>query len=325
MPETKPAAGATALAISNLAIAAVIAGLNIVLLFVLPAWLLPQSVHWAWLLVPIVLSTITMWALIHEGIHGGLHPDQRVNEILARGLGVLFGAPFHVVRFGHLSHHSLNGRAAERPEVYDPRRSPWWRSSIAYYPRLVVGLYAAEVASGPLSLLPRRWLRPIVRTAFYEGQSDARNMAERAERQLLGSRLWQIRLDALLVLALLATSLVLYGGDWPLLALALLGRAFLVSFMDNAPHYGGQLDDPGQGYDMHLPAPLATLVLNSNFHGTHHRHPNTPWPALPEAFARDGVGFAGGYLRVPWRQLHGPIPLVEADAEAAAARRGAVP
>lgn len=325
MAETGAAAGAARHAAVNLAVAALIVGVNLLFWLVLPAWLLPKSVHWAWLLVPVVLSTTTMWALIHEGVHGGLHPDQRVNEVLARVLSILFGAPFHVVRFGHLSHHGLNGRAAERPDVYDPQSAPWWRSSLLYYPRLLLGLYAAEVASGPLSLLPRRWLRPLVRAAFYEGRSDARNMADRAERDLLGARLWQIRLDALLVLALFATSVILYAGSWPLLVLALLGRAFLVSFMDNAAHYGGELDDPGQGYDLRLPAPLAPLVLNSNFHGTHHRHPNTPWPALPETFARDGAGFAGSYLVVPWRQLRGPIALAKVDAEAAASRREAVP
>jgi len=324
MPRIRPVAGAASHATVNLAFAAAIAGVNVVFWLILPAWLLPLSVHWGWLLVPIVLSTITMWALIHEGIHGGLHPGRRLNELFARALCVLFGAPFDVVRFGHLAHHSLNGRPAERPEIYDPRRAPRWRSSLAYYPRLLFGLYAAEIASGPLSLLPRRWLRPLVRTAFFEGQKDARNMADRAERQLLDARLWRIRLDALLILALLVTSVSLYAAYWPWLVLALLGRAFLVSFMDNAPHYGGALDEPGQGYDMHLPAPLAALVLNSNLHGAHHRHPNTPWPALPQAFARDGGGFAGSYLLLPWRQLRGPIALAEGEVDAVA-RRDAVP
>ncbi len=113
----------------------------------------------------------------------------------------------------------------------------------------------------------------------------------------------------LLILALLGTAFWLYGPHWPLLLLALLGRAFVVSFLDNAPHYDGALAEPDQGYDLRLPRPLARLVLNTNLHGTHHRHPNLPWTALPGAFARDGVGFAGSYLLTPWRQLRGPMPL----------------
>ena len=79
--------------------------------------------------------------------------------------------------------------------------------------------------------------------------------------------------------------------------------------MDNAPHYQGALADPGQGYDLRAPGPLATLVLNTNLHGTHHRHPNLPWDALPEAFRRDGERYAGSYLLRPWRQLRGLVPL----------------
>jgi fatty acid desaturase len=79
--------------------------------------------------------------------------------------------------------------------------------------------------------------------------------------------------------------------------------------MDNAPHYGGELADPDQGFDMRLPGRLGALVLNTNLHGTHHRHPNLPWTALPRAFRKDGGTYAGSYLVVPWRQLRGPVPL----------------
>lgn len=309
---------------ANLPIAGVMVGLNVVLLFVLPAYLLPLSLHWAWLLVPITLATLPFWALIHEGIHGDLHPDRRISDALSRGLCILFGTPFEVVRFGHLSHHSLNGNAAERPEFYDPDVTSAWRVGLVYYARLLFGVYAAEVLSGPFSLLPRRRLRPLVRRAFYEGEADARNMADRAERQLLApDRLRRTRLDAGAILVVFGTSLALYGELWPLLALALLGRGFLVSFMDNAAHYGAELDDAGQGYDLHLPRPMARLVLNANYHGTHHRHPNTPWPALPEVFERDGVGYAGSYLVVPWRQLRGPLRMAGTTPEPGVSRRGA--
>lgn len=323
MSNTSADSAAAVPAGTNLVVVVAIAGLNVLLLFVLPAHLLPLSLHWAWLLVPIILSTLTFWALIHEGIHGDLHGDRRINDALARGLCILFGAPFDVVRFGHLSHHSLNGRAAERPELYDPAASSAWRASLEYYPRLLLGVYAAEVLSGPFSLLPRRWLRPLVRRAFYEGQADARNMADRAERQLLApDRLRRTRIDAAAILVVFATSIALYGALWPFLALALLGRGFLVSFMDNAAHYGAELDDASQGYDLHLPRPIARLILNANYHGTHHRHPTTPWPALPEAFERDGVGYAGSYLVVPWRQLRGPMRASGAAPEVGGSRRG---
>jgi fatty acid desaturase len=298
-----------AVAVNLLAVAAVAAA-ALGLLLLLPVLLAQGGPGWAWLALPAVLVTVPHWALVHEAIHGHLLPDRAANDRLGRWLAILFGAPFTGLRFGHLSHHALNARPADRPELYDPSRSSRLRAALAYYPRLFFGLYAFEVASGPLSLLPRRLLRPIVRRVFYEGAPDAAGMADRAERALLApAALRAIRLDALAILALLAGSFWLYGPAWPVLAGALAGRAFLVSFLDNAPHYGAPLDEPAQGYDLAAPPVLQALVLNTNLHGTHHRHPNLPWPALPTAFAADGARFCGHYLLAPWRQIRGPRPI----------------
>lgn len=257
-----------------------------------------------------VLAIVPHWALIHEAVHGHLLPGRRANELAGRALAILFLAPFAALRFGHLSHHTLNARATERPELYDPASTPRLRAALAYYSRLLGGLYLFEVLSGPLSFLPRSVLRPLVRRVFYEGSAEAMGMAERAERRLLApDTLRAIRLDALLVMGLLAFSIALYGPAWPVLITALLARAFLVSLMDNAPHYGGPLADPGQGYDMRASRLLSLLVLHTNLHGTHHRYPGLPWTELPTAFAAEGGRFDGHYLLRPWRQLLGPIPI----------------
>lgn len=303
----------------NLLLAAVLVAANFFLLLGMPALLAGTN---RLLVLPgfvlLVLATVPHWATLHEAIHGRLLPRPKANEALGRLLAILLGAPYAVLRFGHLSHHALNARAAERPEFFDPTRRSWLVAALVYYPRLLFGLYAVEVLSGPLSLLPRRALRPIVRRLFYEGDPGAAGMADRAERQLLASRrLRQIRLDALTIVALVLVGLWLYGPAWPWLAGAFLGRAFLVSFMDNAPHYEGPLADPDQGYDMRLPAPLGTLVLCSNLHGTHHRHPSLPWTALKAQLERDGAPLNGSYLVRPWRQLRGPIPLAGTDPERA--------
>lgn len=272
---------------------------------------LVSSGPWSWWLIPVfVLATISHWALIHEAVHGHLHRSRGVNEAVGRLLSILFLAPFDGLRFGHLSHHALNARAVDRPELYDPARRSRAAATVQYYFRLLCGLYLVEVASGPLSLLPRRMLRPVVRGLFYEGEPEAGPMADRAERVLLApATLRRLRVDALVILMLISLAFWVHGSAWPVLVGAILGRAFVVSLMDNAPHYQGALADPGQGYDLRAPGPLAPLVLNTNLHGTHHRHPYLPWHALPEAFRRDGGTYAGSYLLRPWRQLRGPVPL----------------
>lgn len=300
----------------NLLAVAAVASAWLGLLLGLPLLVARAGPGWAWLALPAVLATVPHWALVHEAIHGHLLPGRVANDRLGRLLAILFGAPFDCLRTGHLSHHALNARAAERPDLYDPARTSRLRAAVAYYPRLLGGLYLFEMASGLLSFLPRAWLRTIVRRVFYEGEPEAGGVAARAERMLLApATLARIRLDAVAALLLLAASAWLWGASWPVLAAALLGRAFLVSFLDNAPHYDGPLADPGQGYDLHAPALLRALVLNANLHGTHHRHPALPWRALPAALAAEGGRLDGHYLLRPWRQLLGPRPLPRSEAQ----------
>lgn len=294
----------------NLAAVSGVVAACLALFFGVPL-LLAQGHGWAaWLLVPLVLTIVPHWALIHEAVHGHLLPGPRGNELLGRVLAVLFLSPFDTLRFGHLSHHALNAKVAERPEYYDPRLRSRVRAVLVFYGRLLFGVGLLETASCLLALLPRRVLRPIVRQIFYEHEPEAARMAGRAERMLLApGTLRQIRIGGLTAMLVLGTSLLAYGTAWPLLAMALLGRAMLISILDNAPHYEGALEQPDQGFDMHLPGGLGGLVLNTNLHGTHHRHPNLPWAALPAAFAADRAEFVGSYLTVPWRQLRGPVPI----------------
>lgn len=300
----------------NLSLATLALVAHVVLLAVLPRLLLPRDPAWAWLLVPLCLAIIPHWALIHEAVHGHLLPDRRANDRLGRGLALLFGAPFDVLRVGHLSHHALNARAVERPELYDPAVRSRPVAALGYFLRLCGGLYLVEVASSALAWLPRSWLRPLVRRLFYEGDVEAGAVPARAERHLLDRRsLRRIRADGAAAVILLALGFWLWSTAWSVLLAALLGRAFIVSFLDNAPHYRGELGDPRQGHDMVLPAPLAVLVLHANLHGTHHRHPELPWTELSRRFALDRAPPAGSWFVVPWRQLRGPLPVTALRAE----------
>jgi hypothetical protein len=192
----------------NLVIAAAVAGANLMRLVGIPLLLAAGHAVAAWLVLPAVLIIVLHWALVHEAVHAHLHPWRRLNDRLGQVLAVLFLAPFDGLRFGHLSHHALNARPAERAEIFDRRVRSRARAVIVYYVRPLCGFYLVEVASGPLSLLPRRLLRPMVRQMFYEGEPDALKMAERAERVLLGPTvLRRIRTDAVAILLLLAPAL----------------------------------------------------------------------------------------------------------------------
>ncbi|GAA2629692.1 fatty acid desaturase [Paractinoplanes durhamensis] len=272
-------------------------------LFVIPMVLLPHGNAYGWLLVPLVLTSTPFWSILHESIHGSLLRDRTLNDRLGRALGIGYGAPFILLKSGHLLHHRFSRTPRERTEVYEPSRSTWASTAPGYYLRLFGGLYLAEVASVILALAPRRlWHRlrhlldtPDTVTALL---FDA----------ITGRKLAQFRLDAILIVLLYAGAFTAYGRKgWMLLAV-LAGRALLVSVADNAYHYATALDEPLEAMNLRLPRPLESFVLAFNLHGIHHKHPGLAWPDLRGAFEADGGRFDLGWWSAVARQIRGPVP-----------------
>ena len=265
----------------NALLAALLLAAHGALLFALP-FLLRHDPRWAWAAAAVAATSATLWSLLHEAIHGLLAPLRRWNELLGRALGIAFGAPFAVLRAGHLLHHRYSRTARERTEVYDPARTTRLRAAPAYYLRLLGGMYLAECAATFAALLPARRLA-----------------APRA--------LAQLRVDSAAIALAWGTSFWLYGENSLLLAAAIALRAFLVSFADNAYHYGTALDAPRAAKNVRAPRWLQAALLNFTLHGVHHRHPGLPWTALPRAFAAARLDYDEGYGACLARQLGGPI------------------
>lgn len=283
--------------------------LNLWQFFILPLCLLPLSPNWGWTLLAVVLTTTTFWSLIHEAIHGHLLPDKRMNDRAGRVLSALFCAPFQLLRLGHLMHHRFNRSPIQRNDVSQQPERATLGETAWYYFTLFGGLYFFEVISSAMSLLPFRFRKQLVAITFGEHAPDGRTMLRAAETQLLSEPgRSRMRLDGLMICLLLVVSFWLYGSYWWMLALALFGRGFLVSFFDNAYHYGNLLDDVRAGYNLRLPRMLERAFLNFNLHEVHHRDPNLPWSALPARFAADRDRYHLGYLHAGVRQLAGPIP-----------------
>jgi fatty acid desaturase len=220
-------------------------------------------------------------------------------------LSILFGAPFRILRDRHLAHHKLNRLPAEGAEYYDRAASTKSRAAPGYYFRIFLGLYLVEVLTPLYFLLPRNLLFRLQERLLKQAGVSAMLM----ENWLGGAALREIRFDGCLAILWLALALACYGGHWPLLAAAVLGRAFLISFLDNVYHYGTAVGNIFYARNLALPAPLATLLLHFNLHGVHHVNPAIPWSDLPEAFEAQGGRHEGEYLTAALQQLRGPIAL----------------
>ncbi|MSP36909.1 MAG: fatty acid desaturase [Deltaproteobacteria bacterium] len=278
---------------------------NVYQFVVLPLWLLPSARPWGWTLLPFALLNNPFWSLLHEAIHDLLHANRRVNGVIGRGLAILFGSPFRILRLSHLLHHKLNRLPVEGTEYYDRDKSTKAAAAPGYFFQILIGLYLVEVVSPMLFLLPRAWLQWF-KARYMPPQSVS---AILMQNWLGAEALREIRVDGLLTLTWLSLSFWLYGENWPMLLALLLARGFLISFLDNVYHYATPVSDIFYAKNLCLPAPLSKLLLNFNLHGIHHINPAISWIHLPKAFAVQAGKVQGGYFAAALSQFGGPIAL----------------
>jgi fatty acid desaturase len=260
---------------------------------------------WGLVLVPIVLATNTYWSIVHEAIHGLLFAERRINDDAGRVLGILFAAPFRPLRTGHRLHHRFSRTPRERTEVYDPARRPHWFAAAAYYPRLLGGLYFAEMLVVLAALLPKRALAALERRL--EGDDTVAHLVVRALRDP-GAHA-ELRFDAAAIAIVYGSSCVLYGAHGWMLAAVVAGRALLISFADNAYHYATRLDAPRDAKNVRAPRWIEAALLNFTLHGVHHLHPSLPWHTLRERFIAERGVYDEEWFACLARQLRGPIEL----------------
>ena len=298
---------------TNRMLTACLLGLHVLVLLVLPMiwrWL-PGGASAGWplivvALVLLALTSSTLWALIHEAMHGLLSSDEQRNRRCGRSLAIVHGCPLRMLRHGHLHHHRNSRGLADRSEVYDPLTQSGWLAALAHYLRICGGLYVAELLFNLVIFLPQNLLQRMLQST-HPGADQASDL-QRASMELFASNhLRELRMDASLVLILYAAAFCLWGGLWWCLLLVLGWRAVAISMVDNAFHYATPLDDKFYALNLRLPHWFSRGILHFNLHRAHHRDVRAPWSALPQIaeLQADDPAFATAVLR----QLRGPIPL----------------
>jgi fatty acid desaturase len=277
---------------------------NVFQFFILPLFLLPRSLWWGLVLLPLAALNNPFWSLVHEAIHDMFHPSRRVNRAAGRLLSLFFGAPFLVLRLSHLLHHKLNRALIEATEVYAPQTRSRARAAFGYFAHIFGGLYLLELASPLMFFLPRAVLHRMEKRHFM-GADVPGNLMRSLMRD---AAVREMRIDGIATIALFSASAWCYGVHWPMLAAALAARAFLISFLDNVYHYATPIGDTFYAQNLSLPRPFSVGLLHFNFHGIHHRNPAIPWTGLPVAFQQQRLVFDAGYLTAALGQLGGPIP-----------------
>lgn len=281
----------------NVVLVAVQIALHAYLMVVLPALLLPQSGWWALTLVLAAMVPIPMWILVHEAVHGALYRSRAVNDRLGRALGTLcYGAPFQLLRIGHMLHHKNSSYGQFRDDVRDRGD---WRWHVRYYGGLFLQPVAPLLLSNLLVLLPLRWVRPLALRL-----TNPTLLTRVSEPEVFR----RMRGEGLVTLAVILFTAYCWREHPTGLAAIYLLRCILISFDDSVYHFKGP-SDPLHGYNLRAPRWLAWAFLDFNYHGVHHLNPALRADQLAGAFRAAELEYDGSYFEVAMQQLRPLAPL----------------
>lgn len=247
----------------------------------------------------------TVFALLHEAVHGILHPHRRVNDALGRFLAAFFPTSFSLQRAFHLGHHRRNRTAAELFDYLRPGESRWLKSAQWY--GLLSGLYwlAPPLSSALIALWPGSLRRAARSGSAWASQTSAAAMAAGAA-DVPAAGLRRDVLVAACVQALLAWGLGLTPTGW---AACYAAFALQWSALQYADHAFSELDPRGGAWDLRVDPLTRLLFLNYHDHRAHHLSPQTPWLHLPARV--DRTRERPTWLAVYAAMWAGPRPLPE--------------
>ena len=237
------------------------------------------------------LTGNTLFALMHEAVHGIFHRNTVVNEAAGNIAAAFFPTIFVVQRLSHLTHHENNRSDVERFDYFENRDSHFLKTAQWY--SILTGLYWLFI---PVmltiytifgNLIP--WRKFLATDGVIGRQTSAKPYFE----ALRAIKSWQIYLGFALAVAVQA--LMIWGLGLNLIGWAACYAAFglMWSSQQYADHAFSVLDRINGSWNLQVNKPVKLAYLNYHYHLCHHREPQTPWYLLPQAVRPDdkSVGF----------------------------------
>ena len=261
-------------------------GLNLALLLALTvincSILWYCSNHSGWSLVPAILvfsySNHTMYALLHEAIHGAFHRNNRINDWAGRWCSGFFPTSYRLQRSFHLTHHRNNRTESEQWDYLRPGDNRFLK--LAQWYAILTGLYWVFV---PLASLLYLFFPGFLKLA---GLRESQLASQTASNEYLGAldKLDETgaRLDVLFSIAfqsILFLALDLTPQGWVMCYAAF---AFNWSSLQYADHAFSPLDVTNGAWNLRTHPVVRAVLLNYPLHRAHHQHPTASWVELPE-------------------------------------------
>ncbi len=217
----------------------------------------------------------TVFALMHEAVHGLLHPNRVANDWLGRVAASLFptGLTFH--RTCHLGHHRRNRTSVELFDYYTDGDSRLLKR-VQWY-GILTGVYWLIPPIGCLIVLvvPMRLLERLLDS--HDSQTAEHVGAEAMLSGFTGAPVRRIRLEILLTIAIQCA--IWYALDLSLVGWLACYAAFAINWssLQYADHAWSVLDVREGAWNLRVNRAVQYLFLNYHHHLAHHRHPEVPW------------------------------------------------
>jgi len=202
----------------------------------------------------IVMNSV--YSIIHEAEHGILFTSRRANDAAGVMMALLFPAPFHLIRQGHLGHHNRNRTDDEAFDFWFEGEHPLWKC-VQFY-GILTGFYWLTVVLSNIVVL-------LVPQLFDRSRFEF-DRPSAAFMDALNPKYWRwIRIEALAAIAM-HTSIVFLMRDAIAYATMYAAFGFSWSAMQYVHHFGTERDVRNGARNLWLFGPIDVLWLNHNWH-----------------------------------------------------------
>ena len=214
----------------------------------------------------------SIYSIIHEAEHGMLFEDPFWNNLAGALMALLFPAPYHLIRQGHLGHHRRNRSDDEAFDLYFEGDKIWLKWLSLY--GIITGFYWMLVVSANVAVLAAPFL---MKRKFFEFDRPSAAFMEALDLRNL--RWMQLEAVAAIVLHV--------GIVWGLSISPLtyfcvyFGFGFSWSAMQYVHHFGTERHVLMGARNLKFLGLVDWIWLHHNYHLTHHCRPLVPWIYLP--------------------------------------------
>ena len=215
----------------------------------------------------------SIYSVIHEAEHGMLLESRWWNDWVGAGMALLFPAPYHLIRQGHLGHHRRNRSDDEAFDLYFEGDWVWLKWLILY--GIITGFYWMLVVLSNVAVLIVPYL---FKARYVEFDRPSAAFMEALNPRYF----WLIQIEAIAAIALHLGIMWLLDISWLNYFCVYFGFGFSWSAMQYVHHFGTERDVLAGSRNLRFLSWIDWIWLHHNYHLTHHCRPLVPWLYLPQ-------------------------------------------